>query len=92
MADLAASMHTRFIVVYWPSRTLLHHEELTRLRDTLRKWCVDKGIVLVDVTEAFLDSQGGELYADTIHPGGDGQRIIAEAVFDNWSGGLGSAP
>ncbi len=92
MADRAASINARFIMVYWPSRTLLHHEELIHLRSTISSWCDEKGILFVDVTDAFLSAEAVDLYADTIHPGPEGQHIIAEAVFQVWSSRRSSAP
>ncbi len=92
MADRAESMNARFVMVYWPSRTLLHHEELIRLRRTLSSWCDEKNILFVDVTDAFLAAETADIYADTIHPGPDGQLIIANAVFNAWSGGPSAPP
>jgi len=84
MADLADAAGASFMMVYWPSRTLLHHAELGRLRRTLSGWCRARGIALVDVTDAFLGSAAADVYSDTIHPGPAGQRIVAEAVFQAW--------
>ena len=92
MADLAASINARFVMVYWPSRTLLHHEELIRLRSAFSLWCDEKGILFVDVTDTFLAAEAADVYADTIHPGPEGQNIIAMAVFKAWSGGQLSPP
>ena len=66
--------------------TLQHHEELTRLRDRLSRWCEELGIAFVDVTDTILPSQAADLYVESIHPGPAGQRIIAEAVFETWFG------
>lgn len=85
MADLASAINARLILVFWPSRTLLHHQELNELRRALSQWCRNKGITEVDVTDSFVSSTAPELYSDTIHPGPDGQRIIAEAVYKAWT-------
>ncbi len=84
MFDMARTLGARFIMVYWPSRTLLHHDELDDLRTVLASWCRARGIEWLDVTEGFLASSDPDLYSDAIHPGTGGHRIIAQAVFDRW--------
>jgi len=81
LADLVSGMKARFFLVYWPSRTLLHHGELSDLRRVLAHWCEQRKITFLDVTDSFLASDAADLYADTIHPGPEGQRIIAETVL-----------
>jgi lysophospholipase L1-like esterase len=81
MADQAADQGARFLMLYFPTRSLLGHEQLDRLRDVLATWCAEKDITLIDMTEDFLANPGPDLYADNLHPGTLGQRLIAEKVF-----------
>lgn len=81
MAEHCRTSGAKFVFVYWPSRTLLHHEELGRLRLTLSEWCHELGIVWVDATDAFLASPATDLYFDAVHPGIGGYRLIAELVL-----------
>jgi len=87
MRDRADAIGAEFVMVYWPSRTLLGSADLERLRAVLAQWCAEDGVKLVDVTHAFLADSSTELYFDTVHPGPTGQRIIAEEVLRVWSGG-----
>lgn len=81
MAKHCGVINAKFVFVYWPSRTLLHHEELARLRTILSSWCHELDIAFVDATDAFLVSEAPDLYFDTVHPGVAGYRLIAELVL-----------
>lgn len=93
MAEHCRAMRARFVFVYWPSRTLLHRLELSRLRTVLARWCHELDIAFVDATDAFLATPAPDLYFDAVHPGAAGYRLIsrlvAERLYDTADESLG---
>jgi hypothetical protein len=64
--------------------SLLANELLAR--EATFRFLTDAGISYVDVLPAMKNSMGGQLYARTaadMHPGKNGYRVIAEAIFDS---------
>lgn len=84
MKAMCQRMKAPLMVVYWPTRGLRTRPEADRLRHTLAEWCQRRDILFVDTTEAFRAAADAGLYADSIHPGVAGQRIIAQAVLRQW--------
>ncbi len=80
MAAEAKRQGADFVMVYFPVRNLLGRRQSDRVARALVRWCGQRGIKFLDVSEQFATAKGPGLYADSIHPGKVGQRIVADAV------------
>ncbi len=81
MARTAREQGSQFVLVLFPTQGLLNSAAHYNAQAQLKKWADELNIDFIDLTEDYRSADPTELYADPLHPGVEGQRIVSERVL-----------